>query len=371
MTVRTLAATALSLGLLACSSSPTKPQPAELAAFTPSVQVRQAWSTKLPGVDFVLKVQVHGDKLTLAGGDAVFQLDAASGRELWRVGVGAPLSAGVGSDGQLSAVVTRGNELVAIENGRLLWRQRLSAPAHTAPLVAGARVFVLTADRAVSAYDGRSGARLWTQQRPGNDPLVLRQPGVLLPVGDTLVAGLAGRLAGLNPLNGSVRWDAALAIPRGINEIERLVDLLDPPARQANVVCARAFQAAVGCVNTETGTPQWTRPADGVVGLATDGGLLFGSESNGHVQAWRRTNGERVWVNERLRFRELSAPLVVGRSVLVGDLQGQVHVLSAEDGSLQGRVPTDGSAISAVPVLAAGTVVVLTRTGGVFGLRLQ
>lgn len=369
---RILAAALLPLALLACSSAPPKPQPAELVALTPTVQVRQAWSAKLAAVDFPLKVQVHGDKLTLAGGDGtVLQLDAASGRELWRVAVGSPLSAGVGSDGQTSAVVTRGNELVALQDGRILWRQRLGAQAYTAPLVAGARVFVLTADRMVSAYDGRSGARLWSQQRPGNDPLVLRQPGVLLPVGDTLVAGLSGRLAGLNPLNGSVRWESSVASPRGINEIERLVDLVDPPARQASVVCARAFQAAVACVNTDSGTTIWSRPADGVVGLATDGGLLFGTESNGNVQAWRRSNGERAWINERLRFRDLSAPLAVGRFVVVGDFQGQVHLLSAEDGALQARMPTDGSAVAATPVLAGGTVVVVTRAGGVFGLRPQ
>ena len=370
MRLRVLAA-ALPLVLIACSSGPTKPQPAELVAFTPTVQVRQVWSLRLAPLDFALKPQVHGDRLTLAASDGtLLQLDARDGRELWRLPLGAPLSAGVGSDGQTAAVVTRGNELVAVQDGKVLWRQRLSAQAFTAPLVAGARVFVLTADRGVSAFDGRTGARLWTQQRPGNDALVLRQPGVLLPVGDTLVAGLAGRLVGLNPLNGSVRWDAPVATPRGINEIERLVDLVEPAARQANGVCARAFQAAVACVNTDTGNTVWSRPADGTVGLATDGGLVFGSESNGNLLAWRRSNGERAWTYERLRFRELSAPLVVGRSVLVGDFQGQVHVLSAEDGKEQGRAATDGSAVVATPVLAAGTVVVLTRSGGVFGLRL-
>lgn len=372
MNWRLLAATVLPLALLACSSTPSKPQPAQLVSFTPSLQVRQAWSARLPGAAFALKVQAHGDRLTLAGSDGtVLQLEAATGRELWRQSVGAPLAAGVGSDGRTVAVVTRANELVALQDGKLLWRQRLAAQAYTAPLVAGARVFVVTADRAVSAYDGASGARLWIQQRPGNDPLVLRQGGVLLAVGDTLVAGQSGRLAGLNPLTGSVRWEVAIATPRGVNEIERLVDLVDPPARQANMVCARAFQAAVGCINAEAGTALWSRPADGMTGLATDGGLLFGAESNGQVQAWRRANGERAWVNERLRFRELSAPAVVAGSVVVGDFQGHVHFLSREDGSFQARVATDGSAVAATPVLAGNTLVVVTRTGGVFAFQLQ
>lgn len=364
-----LAAAAL---LGACSSGPAKPKPADLVAFTPVVQARQLWSLKLAPIDFAAQVQVHAGKLTLAGGDGtVLQIDAASGRELWRHAVGSPLAAGVGSDGQLSAVVTRGNELVALQEGKLLWRQRLSTQSYTAPLVAGARVFVLSADRAVSAYDGRTGARLWTQQRPGGDPLVLRQAGVLLPVGDTLVVGLSGRLVGLNPLNGSVRWDAAIATPRGINEVERLVDLVGPPARQGNVVCVRAFQAAVGCVNTDSGNALWTRQADGLVGLAADDSQVFGTEANSSVQAWRRSDGERGWSSDRLRFRELTAPVVLGRSVALGDFQGHVHLLSREDGSLLGRLSTDGSAVVATPVLAGNTLVVLTRNGGVFGFEPQ
>src|SRR5205814_7608007 len=122
----------------------------------------------------------------------VAAFDGASGRELWRASVGAPLAAGVGSDGQLTAVVTRDNEVVTLSQGKVLWRQKLAALAYTAPFVAGGRVFVLTADRSVSAYDGQGGRRLWTQQRPG-EPLVLRQSGVMLAIGDTLVVGLSGR----------------------------------------------------------------------------------------------------------------------------------------------------------------------------------
>ena len=357
--------------LAACASGPAKPKPADLVAITPVVQAKPLWSLKLSAISFAMQVQVHGDKLTLATNDGtVLQLDAASGRELWRQSVGGPLAAGVGSDGQLSAVVTQANELVALQEGRVLWRQRLSTQVYTAPLVAGARVFVLSADRAVSAYDGRSGARLWTQQRPGNDPLVLRQSGVLLPVGDTLVAGLSGRPVGLNPLNGSIRWDAAVATPRGINEVERLVDLVGPPARLGRMVCARAFQAAVGCVNTEAGTLLWTRQSDGLVGLAADERQVFGTESNSTVQSWRRSDGERGWSSDQLRFRGLTAPLVVGRSVAVGDFQGFVHFLSREDGSLQGRQSTDGSAVAATPLMAGNTLVVVTASGGVFGFSL-
>jgi outer membrane assembly lipoprotein YfgL len=353
----------------ACSSGPEKPKPTELAPNVALLGVRLAWSAKIGAVEFPLDVKVNAEKVTLAGSDGVLQsFDARSGASLWQSASVGRLAAGVGSDGRFAAVVTRENELVMLDAGRELWRQKLPAPSFTAPLVAGARVFLLTADRSVSAFDGNSGRKLWTQQRPG-ESLVLRQAGVLLAVGETVVVGMGGRMVGLNPANGAIKWDVPIASPRGTNDIERLVDLVGRVARDDSVVCARAFQTAVGCVDAVRGTLLWTKPASGSVGVHGDDKYLFGTEGDGKVVAWRRADGERAWTSELLRFRGLTAPLAVGRSIAVGDESGLVHWLSRDDGKALTRMTTDGSAIVAAPVMAGGTMVVLTRNGGIFGFK--
>lgn len=360
---------ALSALLLACSSAPSRPEPAPLPPDPKLLGMRQAWSADIGRVDFSLVVQVVGNTVGVASSEGrVSLLDARTGEPVWRAEVGAPLNAGVGHDGRVAAVVTTENELVVLQEGRELWRQRLGAPSYTAPLVAGDRIFVLGADRSVSAYDGQSGRRLWNQTRSG-EALVLRQPGVLIPVGDTLVAGLSGRLVGLNPLNGSPRWEVPIATPRGTNDVERLVDLVAGVARQDAVVCTRAFQAALGCVDAARGALVWSKPAAGASGLSGDATLVLGVESDGTVVAWRRNDGERAWSTNQLRYRKLSSPLLLGPALVVGDDAGRLHFLSRTDGALQTRIETDGSPIITTPVLAGSTLVVVTRAGRVLGLR--
>ena len=364
---RGLVAFGVALLVSGCSmfGGPARPKPAELPANPATLGIRPAWTNRIGEVSFPLVVNVTGNQLAVAGGDGtVAMLDAATGRDLWRTGVGAPIAAGVGSDGKVAAVVTRANEVVALSDGKVLWREKLPAQAYTAPLVAGNRVFVLAADRSVTAFDGQTGKRLWNQSRPG-EPLVLRQAGVLLAVGDTLVAGQGGRMAGLNPSNGSIRWEAPIATPRGTNDVERLVDLVGRASRVGNSVCARAFSAAVGCVDAGRGTVAWTKPANGGEGVSGDERFVIGTESDGRVVAWRRDNGERAWVHDKLLYRGLSTPLVVGSSVAIGDDTGLLHVLSRDDGSLRTRVSTDGSPVAAAPVVAGTTLVVVTRSGGV------
>ncbi|WP_291913335.1 outer membrane protein assembly factor BamB [Limnohabitans sp.] len=359
-----------SLGVLsACSSAPDKPQPAPLPAVSGTFKLQKAWTNQIGEVSTPLMASVHGQQLAVASSLGQLALvDAGSGRDVWRLNLGAPIQAGVGGDGQRFAVVTRNNELVAVESGRVIWRQPLPALSYTPPLVAGARVFVLTGDRAVSAFDGATGQKLWTQQRPG-DPLVLRQAGLLMPVGDQLLVGWGGRLASLNPLTGTVRWETLVGSTRGTNEVERLVDLVAGASRVGNSVCVRAFQTSVSCVDATNGRMAWSRPANGHQGLDGDAQTLWGVESDGKLQAWQRTSGAPLWTQEALRFRGLSLPLAWGQALVVGDQEGWVHALSPQNGQPLQRIGTDGSAITGRPVAVGQTLVVVTRTGGVFGFR--
>lgn len=357
------------IALAACASGPEKPVPADLGPDPALLGVRNVWSVRMGPVTHPLAVAATADLAIVAASDGVMQgIDVQTGAIRWRAEVGEPLSAGIGSDGQVVAAVTRSNQLVVFEGGRERWRRRLTAQVYTAPLVAGERVFVLTAARTVQAFDGQAGFPLWTAQRTG-DPLVLGQPGVLSPAGDSLVAGFGGRLVALNPDSGAIRWEAALASPRGTNDVERLVDLVGPVARPSGLLCARAYLATIGCIEPQRGSVRWTRPAQGATGVAADGELVFGTESDGRVSAWRQADGERSWSSERLRHRRLTAPLVLGRSLVVGDDSGTVHLVARQDGTPLKRLSTDGSPIAATPVAAGNTLVVVTRSGGVFGFR--
>ena len=361
------------LVLAGCAAD--KPKPTPLEAVSPQIGGRQAWSARLDSVRFPLAVAVRDGAFIVAGTDGtVLALDAQSGAERWRGQAGGRLSAGVGSDGRFAAVVSVDNELVVLDKGAKVWSTRLASRTSTAPLVAGERVFVIGVDRVVHAFDALDGRRLWTLQRPG-EALTLAQPAVLSAYKNTLVAGIGAVMLGIDPTAGTVRWELAVTSPRGTNEVERLNDLVGPLLRVGDTLCARAFQTAVGCLAisgsgaTERATLRWSRIAGGQQALGGDADLVFGADSTDRLTAWRAAGGELAWTQERLLYRGLSAPLSAGKTVLVGDVEGQVHFLAREDGRSLLRLPTDGSAVVAQPVLSGSTMLVVTRNGGVFAFR--
>lgn len=361
-------AVAAVIGIAGCGTDRPKPQPLQPVAS--KIDVKEVWKLSYGSIQFPLAVAINGSTVTLAttGGD-VAAIDVESGKELWRGNVDAKLSAGVGSDGSTAAVVTRDGELVAVAaGGKVKWKKMLVGRVATAPLVAGGRIFVLGIDRTVQAYDAQDGRLLWSVQRPG-DALTLAQGSVLSAYHDSLIVGQGPRLAALDPGNGSVRWEVPIGAPRGANELERLADLVGPATRIGELVCARSYQAAVGCVNAQRGVVVWTKTVGGTDAIAGDAEAVFAADASDRMSAWRTATGEVVWTSEALQYRQLSAPAITAGSVVYGDNDGTLHWFSRDRGISQLRLTTDGSPILIKPVVIGSTLVVVTRSGGVFAFR--
>lgn len=348
-----------------------RPRPTPLEPVTPRIAGRIVWQVQLPPIGFPLSVAARDGRFFAATDDGtVISLQADTGRVLWRTQVGGRIAAGVGSDGRFSAVVTRENQLVVLDGERVVWRTVLPGRVLTAPLVAGGRVFVLSVDRSVQAHDVIDGRQLWRQQRAG-DPLTLAQAGVLQPHGNQLIVGLGPRLVALDPLQGTVRWEVPLAAPRGTNEVERLADLVGPAVRVGNRICARAFQAALGCVDAERRTLAWSRPFSGSQAVAADERVLVAAGSTDRLTAWRQDSGSALWSSDRFLHRGLSGGLIVGPAAIFADQEGQVHFLDKETGVPLLRLGTDASAPVGAPVLADTTVLIAKRSGMLVALRPQ
>ncbi len=361
------------VGLAACGTDRPKPSPLETLG-APKVSAKVAWTQRVDRVRFPLAVAVHGTQVVVAGDDGtVLALQGDTGRELWRTRLSETIVAGVGSDGTRAAVVTQSNRLVVLENGVEKWRTDLGGRVATSPLVAGERVFVMGVDRHVHAYDALDGKKIWSLSRPADaaGALGLIHAGVLAPYKNTLLAGQGARLAAIDSLRGQLAFEVPLATPRGTNEVERLSDLVGPTARAGDVVCARSYQAAVGCVNVERGALVWSKSVGGVQAIAGDATLVVGADASDRITAWNTRNGDTLWSHDRLMHRQLGGAALTPKAVVFGDADGQIHLFDRASGATLHRVATDGASVVGAPVWVANTLVVVNRNGAIHGLTID
>jgi outer membrane protein assembly factor BamB len=161
-------------------------------------------------------------------------------------------------------------------------------------------------------------------------------------------------------------------LPRGATELERIADVVGSLALDDRLVCAAAYQGRVGCFERASGKVAWTRDFSSLGGVDMDVRFLFAADEHDTLSAFDKNRGTNPWKQDKLRDRKLSSPLAVAeRFVAVGDFQGHVHLINAEDGAFAARAATDGSAIKGVMLRLKSGLVVQTANGGVYALKIQ
>jgi outer membrane protein assembly factor BamB len=175
----------------------------------------------------------------------------------------------------------------------------------------------------------------------------------------------------MNPANGVAMSELTIGASRGTNEVERLVDLVAGVSRVNNVICARAFQTSVTCIDPLKNSNLWTRSSQGHVGLGGSESLVFGAESDGKLVAWQRSTGQVAWQSEAFRFRGLTAPHWADGQLIVGDALGMAHWMDVTNGQTIGRIQVDASGIAMTPVRVGKNWVIVTQSGLVQALRAE
>ena len=349
-------------------------KPAGLVAIKPDVTVRIAWQGSAGGGEkyaFTPAVAANSVYTTGAAGQIV-RFDAGSGKVLSRIETKHRLSGGVGSDGRLILAGTARGEVLAFDqDGKSLWKTQLTSEVLSAPQAGLGIVVVRTGDGRIYGLDSATGARRWVYQRTLPALTVRTFVGVAL-YRDAVFAGFAGgRLVALSLNNGNVGWEAAVALPKGATELERVADISSLPVIDGKQSCAVAFQGRVACFDVMKGTPIWAREISSVAGMAIDDRNVYVSDDKSAVVAHEKSTGASQWKQDKLFGRRISGPAVIGRHVVVGDYQGYVHFLSRDDGSFAARIATDGSAIVTPPLALNDGVLVQTRNGGVYAITIQ
>ena len=292
------------------------------------------------------------------------------------------------------------------------------------PVVGDGRVYTVSPDATVSAFDVKNGASIWSTviEEKGDDPL----PGIggglaLSPEG--LVVHAGGRaLSLLDPASGDLIWTIEMKIPlRGgptiIGADRVAVTDLDgnmkvhllvsgeelwvhlgiaagtvlfgapAPAYANDEIALAGAGGEVTYFDAGSGELLWT---DSVASLLPrtpiqnlgdvrahpvhDGGLIFVIGQSGRIIAFSARNGLPVW--ERA-IAGLEMPWVAGETVFVLSLDGRLYAIRRDDGvirwvtELAGAVPLDVVVPENPPryygpVVAGDRVHVVSQAGTVF-----
>ncbi len=363
------------IGLTACGTTLSNaPEPAPLPAVESKVKTTVVWKSSVGDkTEYRFQPAFNGDLVAAVGGNNELALfERANGVKRWQLKMERDVAGGVGISGGVIAVGTISGEVLAYDlSGKQIWSTKVSSEVISAPVVSDNLVVIRSGDGKVSTFSAVDGELKWIYQRPQPALLLRNYAPPVVANGVVYVGQAAGRLTAISIDDGRVLWEAPVALPRGASELERVTDIVAPPVVQANVVCAVAYQGRVACLDAKQGNLLWTREISSWSGLAIDAQQVYVTDSKGQVNAYELTSGRSIWRQDLLANRLVTAPAILGGNVIVGDLDGYLHVLSPEDGRLLGQLATDGGRIYLAPQSDGSQAIVQTEKSSIFLLSAQ
>jgi outer membrane protein assembly factor BamB len=347
------------------------PLPTALPSYPFQLQPTLLWGTPTGGggmgKDFLRLGPVINKNLVFVTSKSgyVTAVTLREGRKLWQVHLKRRrISSAPAVDQGVVVVATMQPQLIALEaeSGNLLWRAELPNQVLASPTISHSRVVVKTIDGKVLAFALKTGQRLWIYDH-GAPTLMLRPSSAPQIIDNKVVVGFSdGTLSALRLSNGELVWEYTVALPQGVTQADQLVDIAADPLLGTQVVYVATYQGKLAALSLQSGQPLWQRPFSSYSGLAL-GKNLYVTDSEGGLWAFNRLTGRVLWHHILLQNRGLTAPVIMGDALILGDKEGYLHWFSQADGRPLAYALVYDSTIIATPSVAYPIVCVLTQQG--------
>ena len=349
-----------------------------LTEFRPRLKAGDLWS----GSSGAKARGSYAKFLPLVQGNVVFVSDAKgsvrafsahSGKRQWQRSFKVPVSFGVGGGGRTLMVGTAAGELIAFaaDSGKLLWRKRLSSSEITAiSRVHHGMVLVRDSGGRVIAASVSDGSRLWAFETE-LPALTLRGMSVpRLHKGFGFVGLDDGRLLIVALDDGRVHREFRVGLVARGSDLEHIVDIDGQFQIRDGVLYVAAYRGRMLALDVETREILWSVEAGSYAGLDVDDEFVYVVATDGGVRALDRFSGAEAWDNPAFSVRTLSAPLVSGEAIVVGDNLGYLYWLSRTDGTILTRLRVARSPITSAPVAWRNRVIALAVGGDLTAAKI-
>jgi len=366
------------LSITACGSGEDNSEPpAELVEFESSAEINHLWSTSIgDGVEqqyLKLYPLLLEDRLIVVDRDGeVTALELETGNELWSSELNVRVSGGVGGDKENHLITTRDGEVILLDaEGKEKWRGRASSEILVPPEIDDDVIIVRSVDGQITALSLKSGEKIWMSKHDV-PALTLRGNSRPLVKHGRIYSGLdSGRLIVLDSSDGRTLYDLAISVPKGRSELERMVDIDGDAAFKDGTLYMASYHGRVVAIDVRRGQLSWTRNLSTVTGVEINDSSLFSSDERDNLWALDRSNGATLWKQEKLKARQLTKPVVMGESLVVGDFEGYLHWVSQYDGHFIARVEVDDAGILVPPLVKNDRLYIVSREGKVAAYQVK
>ena len=280
----------------------------------------------------------------------ISSVDLDTGKLVWSKDTQDVVSSGLDVNFKTISYGTLDGNLVAIdyENGNEIWRSPTSSESLSPPVNSGSHIIIQTIDGRVAGYELKTGKRDWFHQTVLPSLTLRGTSRPFIDQGFIFTGFASGKIAMIYPDSGAIRLELPVTLNEGKSELERIVDIDGRSIIVNNLLVAASYQGNLTAINLRDGRPAWQEEISSVKDLTSNGNRIIAVDSKGLVKAFGTATGARIWEQEDLKLRKLTAPASISNLIAIGDFEGYIHLLNAQSGNFEGREKVSRNAITEI-----------------------
>lgn len=268
-------------------------------------------------------------------------------QRLWQTKVSKHgLTAGVEVADGLVVVANIKGDIIALNqnDGSIAWQTNIASSILAPSLIQQGRVITLANDGTVYGHSAQNGQLMWAYKLPNAKFSLRGQPAPVTADGRSFaVSSSNGYVYIIDAISGLPLIQRRVAMSDGRSELTRLNDIDGEALFIGSFLVTIGYQAQLTVTDLNTQRVLWSEKVSSNKTVTTDGEKIFVSQSDGSVAAYNLASGRELWKNEQLLRRQLSNPVMLDGELIVGDLEGYLHILNPETGAFVGRQQTKGA----------------------------
>jgi len=339
-----------------------------LKVVTPTIKANTLWQVQTNSVSPNSKIHpyINSSSVIIGGKNTISSWDKMTGKSLWKNNIGEFISGGInGGNGIVFLGTDQGNALALDEKtGKTLWVKHLSVEILSISPAKDGRTVFRTIDGKLHGLSSQTGDIVWQQQQLTP---ILSTYGASIPAlaGPYVIAGFDnGKLAAYNLQDGTPAWESTLAIPRGSNELDRMVDIDGKLKTIGSAMFTSSFHGRVSGVDLKTGNIHWAKKPSSYTGADADAQGVYTSDDTGNVWRLNPQTGEPMWKMDDLTRRAPTAPTLVNTNLIVlGDKEGSLHFVNTNNGQFSARLKGDPAGYNIASRVDGNRIYSLGRSG--------
>ena len=328
-------------------------EPIELTKIQNLYPINVEWKRSFDGENDLgsfLPSFYSGEMILADPNGSLLSINPDTGSTIWEVDLKRDLSAGTASGFGKIIVADTNGFVIAIDSitQETLWEKNIGGEILSNGVISASLVVMKNSVGELVALDSLTGEQKWSfrSQLPAltvrgtGEPII--ENGIVFSTFDN------GRLGAFQLDTGYFLWDGPIAFVEGTSELENLIDSDSSPVIAQQLIFATSYQGKLTAFDVAQKRPVWNAEASSFHSPVIGNNMVMVIQDDGTILSFSMTNLSPSWSSEEYLRRELSNGSMKNNLMLVGDLEGYIHIINPLTGITVGRKKVTGNPIMSI-----------------------